>query len=407
MSLAQLASLLQAQFAVSGMPKKRHIVQFRDLRAYQAFLASHPDFPSGSHDPDCALLPPAGAIRIALADPEPFSRLSEWVAVEPDRRVHVETRGFLPMTAGPPSSVLDPSQRIPWGVRAVHAPCIWRKSRGAGVRIGIVDTGVDFSHPDIKSALMRGVNLLNRSLPPFDDNGHGTHIAGTIAASNANGGIRGVAPGAKLYPIKAFDREGSAYVSDIILSIHWCIAHRIDIINMSFGMSTYSPSLHQAVKSAYLRNVTIVASSGNHGKRGVIDYPARFGQTIAVGALSRSKRIPSFSNRSRQVDVYAPGEAVYSTWPGGKYNHLNGTSMAAAHVSGVAALLLAARPGLSAQRLKSLLLASAVPLPGRSANSAPSPRMLDAKRAWSAMKGWKGKKAKKAKSPSPVKRRKV
>jgi len=398
MSFTELASLLKTQTAVPGNFKKRHIVQFRDMRVYRRFVEAFHGFASESGESDCVLLPPAGAIRIALTGTEPFEPLREWVVVEPDRKVHVETRGFLPTTTRPPSSVPDPSQRIPWGVRAVNAPFLWKKSRGEGVRIGIVDTGVDFSHDDIKPALMRGVNLLNRNLLPFDDNGHGTHIAGTIAASNAAGGIRGVAPGAKLYPIKAFDREGSAYVSDIILSIHWCIAHGIDVINMSFGMSSYSPSLHQAVKSAYQRNVIVVASSGNHGRRGAIDYPARFTQTIAVGAVNKRNRIAAFSNRSRHVDLYAPGEAVYSTWPGSKYNHLNGTSMAAAHVSGVIALLLSAKPGLSLNRLKEALLSSAAPLVRHGGKSAGTAGVLDAKRAWRALH--------EKKPVSPLRRRK-
>lgn len=401
MQFKQLASMLQEQSAVPGNLKRRHIIQFRDYRLFRSFLAASPDILP--KEAEYALLPPAGAIRIALANPEPLAPFRQWIWVEPDRRVHVDARGFLPATGGPPSSVLNPAQRIPWGVKAIQAPPLWRKSRGEGVRIGIVDTGVDFTHADIKPALARGVNLLNRHLPPFDDNGHGTHIAGTIAASNRLSGIRGVAPGAKLFPIKAFDREGSAYVSDIILSIHWCIAHRIDVINMSFGMSTYSPSLHQAVKLAYHRNVTIVASSGNLGKRGTIDYPARFPHTIAVGAVNRHFHVTAFSNRSRHVDLYAPGEAVYSTWPGGKYNQLNGTSMAAAHVTGVIALLLAAKPGLTVSRLKSALLSSAVPLrrqKSRGRKKAASPGMLNAKRAWDEVIG------KKAGAIKPVTKRK-
>src|SRR5690606_11523641 len=153
----------------------------------------------------------------------------------------------------------------------------------------------DYAHPDIRHALRKGVNILNQQLSAADDNGDGTHIAGTIAACSSRvgtaAGIRGVAPKAQLYPVKAFDKEGSAYVSDIILAIHWCIENRIDIINMSFGMSDYSPSLFQAVKAAYRRNVIIVASAGNNGKSDAVDYPAQMPHTIAVGAVNKRRQI--------------------------------------------------------------------------------------------------------------------
>lgn len=287
-------------------------------------------------------------------------------------------------TGGRPLTKADITQRIPWGLAAIHASQLWPKTKGQGIRIGIVDTGVDFSHPDIKSSLNRGINLLNHYQLPIDDNGHGTHIAGTLVASSSSAGIQGVAPKASLFPIKAFDRDGSAYVSDIILAIHWCIANNMNIINMSFGMSAYSPALHNAVKRAYAQNIIVVASAGNQAKRNVIDYPARFQQTIAVGASNKGNRIAAFSNQGGFVDVYAPGEAIYSTWPHAQYNELSGTSMATAYVSGVIALLLTKKPTLTTSKIKEILTCSAVTLTYTN-KKLPRRGRLDAARAWTLM----------------------
>lgn len=231
-------------------------------------------------------------------------------------------------------------------MKAIHAPQAWSKSTGVHVKIGVIDTGADYRHPDLKHSLAAGVNLLHRGMLPLDDNGHGTHIAGTLAAAGGTRGMMGVAPRALLYPVKAFDHSGSAYVSDIVLGIDWCVQNKIDIINMSFGMKTRSKALHNVVIKAYRAGIAIIASSGNDGKRGG-DYPARYPETIAVGAIDKRHRVASFSNRGSYIDVYGPGEGVSSCWLKEGYKEMSGTSMATSHVTGAAALLLAVRPGLS------------------------------------------------------------
>ncbi len=155
--------------------------------------------------------------------------------------------------------------------------------------------------------------------------------------------------------MKAFDNQGGAFVSDIVKGIDWCVANGMDIINMSFGMRTYSKALEAAVLSAYRAGIIVIASSGNEGKRAEIDYPARFPQVIAVGATTRRGRIASFSNDGKQIDIYAPGENIYSTWLQGKYRELSGTSMATSHVTGVVALMLSLKPDLKPLRIRMLL----------------------------------------------------
>ncbi len=251
--------------------------------------------------------------------------------------------------------IFDPEQAVPWGVKQIKAPQLWPLTMGSSVRIGVVDTGVDFGHPDLRPSLAHGINLLKRNSLPHDDNGHGTHIAGTIAASNQRRGIMGVAPRATIYPVKAFDRHGIAHISDIILAIHWCIDNRMDIINMSFGMKTRNTLLLNAIRHAYRTGILVVASSGNDGTPRSVDYPARFLQTISVGATSRNRTICSFSNRGKGIDIFAPGERIFSTWPGGRYNELSGTSMAASHVTGTLALILALKPGIRPPQIKSMI----------------------------------------------------
>ncbi len=261
-----------------------------------------------------------------------------------------------------PKGAVVTDKGIPWGVKHIQAPGAWSRTTGYRVKVGVIDTGVDFGHPDLRHSLERGINLLHRMSLPQDDNGHGTHISGTIAAANELQGMIGVAPRSVIYPVKAFDQNGTAFVSDIILGIEWCVRNQMDVVNMSFGMKTRSKSLLSAVNNAYRSGVLIVASSGNDGKIGKIDYPARFNQTIAVGATNQQSRIAAFTNRSQAIDIYAPGDRIVSAWLRGKHREMSGTSMATSHVTGAIALLLGLKPGLSPGQIKAIVKNSSKPL---------------------------------------------
>lgn len=295
---------------------------------------------------------------------EVLDQYRDEISVEEDMQIslHATALHNKPATA----------QGVPWGVKQIRAPKVWSVSTGHRIKIGVIDTGADYHHPDLRYSLARGINLLNRSLLPHDDNGHGTHIAGTIAAANSTEGMIGVAPRSLIYPVKAFDHNGSAYVSDIVLGIDWCVRNRVDIINMSFGMKTRSKALLDVVNRAHQAGIVIVASSGNDGKRRSIDYPARYPQTISVGATDKNRRIASFSNRGAYVDVYAPGDKIISSWVQGKHHEMSGTSMATSHVSGAIALLLAKHPGLSPSEIKTLVKRATVPLRARKSTTAKS-----------------------------------
>ncbi|HIW34365.1 MAG TPA: S8 family peptidase [Candidatus Paenibacillus intestinavium] len=251
---------------------------------------------------------------------------------------------------------------IPWGIDTVRAPQVWQYTTGRQIKIGVIDTGIDFQHPALKGSILPGINLINRGMPPLDDNGHGTHIAGTIAASNPAHGMIGIAPHALIAPVKAFDQNGSAYVSDIIQAIDWCVRNGMDVINMSFGMKTRSKAMLNAVIRAYNKGVIIVASSGNESKKKSIDYPARYPHTIAVGATNSLRKVAPFSNQGIYIDIFAPGDRIVSAWLNGDYHEMSGTSMATSHVSGAVALLLERSPHLKPNEIKSILKRSMQPL---------------------------------------------
>lgn len=250
------------------------------------------------------------------------------------------------------------SETIPWGVRKISAPSVWNRVQGGGIRIGIIDTGIDRTHPDLTRRVAGGVNVVGSGSPFVDRNGHGTHIAGTIAAALNGSGIAGIAPRASLYAIKAFGADGTGSSADVIEGIEWAIENRMDILNMSFGSAHGSRAERNAITAARKAGIVMIAASGNSG--GSVDYPARYADVIAVGAINIRNRVPAFSSRGRGLNFVEPGVNILSTWPGGEYRKLSGTSMASAHLTGIAAILLAYYKNLTPPDLFRLLKNSAV-----------------------------------------------
>jgi subtilisin len=347
--------LLEAMHGADSAECK-HIIRFSNRRDYLACIQQINDRRKDSEALN-SIQPLAiiNAISCSLQTKGKLSTASFIESIEEDSKMMVHSTKVVNAVQPSNQSARSEAISVPWGIKHIQAPQAWRQSKGDRIRIGVIDTGADFTHPDLHHCLSYGVNLINRHLMPNDDNGHGTHIAGTIAAYNGPRGIVGVAPKAIIHPVKAFDHQGSAFVSDIIGGIDWCVRNQIHIINMSFGMKNYSKALEFAVRHAHQSGLIVVASSGNEGKQATIDYPARLRQVIAVGASTRRGSIALFSNISKTIDIYAPGEKIYSTWLKGKYHELSGTSMATSHVSGVIALMLSRKPGLSPLQIKSIL----------------------------------------------------
>ncbi|MCR8642568.1 S8 family peptidase [Paenibacillus sp. N1-5-1-14] len=350
---------------LSNNEKKRHIIHFKHAKDFHECIESIKAWQATAHEKSSfqvmniiqAISCPAHAVPALI----PFSNN---MSIEEDIPLHLHAQMEPGYEYSESRDVPFPvnGQLIPWGVKQVKAPLTWNKTRGHEIKIGIIDTGVDATHPDLKTSISRGVNLLFPGMLPNDDNGHGTHIAGIIAGASTRKGILGVAPQASIHAVKAFDRLGSAYVSDIIAGINWCVENNMDIINMSFGMKTYSKALQNAVEQAYKAGKIIIASCGNEGKKATVDYPARFPQVVSVGAITQLNRIAPFSNKGKRIDIYAPGEKIYSCWLYSNYNELSGTSMATAHVSGVVALMLSTKPTLKPLQIKRVLKQYAVSL---------------------------------------------
>lgn len=236
---------------------------------------------------------------------------------------------------------LQPAQTVPWGVSHVEADAVWSATTGSGVKVAVVDTGIDVAHPDLTANLKGGYNAISPNRSYADDNGHGTHVAGTIAAAANSIGVVGVAPSVDLYAVKVLGRSGSGWISDIIAGIQWAVTADVDVINMSLGSSAYSAAFDLACQKAIDAGVTIVAAAGNSGPgMDTVGYPAKFERVLGVSAVGASDVIASFSSRGDGVDIAAPGVSIPSTYKGQSYATLSGTSMASPHVAGVAALVL-------------------------------------------------------------------
>ncbi len=248
------------------------------------------------------------------------------------------------------------SQVIPWGVPHVKATDAQDLGyTGQGVKVGVIDTGIDYTHEDLH--VTGGISFVDGTTGYIDDNGHGTHVAGTIAALNNEMGVIGIAPNAELYAIKVLDQNGSGSYSDVVAGIEWAIDYNINILNMSLGGTAQSKTLEKAVNKAYDSGILLVAAAGNNGysKKGTIGYPAAYSSVIAVGAVYQNNTRASFSSVGRQLELMAPGVDILSTVPNNGYESYNGTSMASPHVAGVAALIWEAKPNLSNVQLRNLL----------------------------------------------------
>lgn len=275
-----------------------------------------------------------------------------------------------------------------WGLDQVNAPESWAQGhRGQSVLVAVVDTGVDYTHADLDANIWlnadeitgngidddgngfvddsRGWDFVSNSNLPLDANSHGTHVAGTIAAEANGFGITGVAPDAKIMPVRVLDASGSGSLSTVADGIRYAAENGADVINLSLGGEFSSRELNAAVQYAENRGAVVVMAAGNTGRR-IPDAPARSArqQGIAVGAVDRNRQMPRFSNQSGRTPlnyVVAPGVDVVSTVPNNRYASYSGTSMATPYVSGAAALVLSANPSLAPTQVEAILTGTANP----------------------------------------------
>jgi trimeric autotransporter adhesin len=273
-----------------------------------------------------------------------------------------------------------------WGNDLVNAPEAWARGyRGQGIIVAVIDTGVDYNHADLDANIwtntreiagngvdddrngyiddVRGWDFVQGDNDAMDQDGHGTHVAGTIAGENNGVGNTGVAYGARIMPIRVLGPNGGSF-TDIARGIRYAVDNGARVLNLSLGGGNGSPETDAAIAYAAQRGAIVVMASGNEGAA-TPGYPARLATTtgIAVGAVDRFRQAASFSNaagnNSAMQYVVAPGVDVYSAQLGGGYRLLNGTSMATPHVAGVAALMLSANPNLTAAQVRSILTSTA------------------------------------------------
>ena len=236
----------------------------------------------------------------------------------------------------------------------IRVPEVWPTTIGdPGLVIAVLDSGVDLDHPDLAGVtVVAPRNEIWNNTDIADDNGHGTHVAGTILARTDNGtGIAGIAPGASLMPIKVLDETGSGFFSDVLDGMDWARTHGADVVNLSLG-GILEPAqvalIQPTFTAARAAGLLVVAASGNSGSA-IMEYPAGLNGVVSVAAVDQSDLQAEFSTFNRGVDISAPGVDILST-TAGDYEEESGTSMASPHVAGVAALIWSARPSLSVGR---------------------------------------------------------
>jgi len=276
-----------------------------------------------------------------------------------------------------------------WGNDLVKAPEVWNRGyTGQGIVVAVVDTGVDYTHPDLAANIwvnsreiagngidddgngfiddIRGWDFVNNDNNPLDRQGHGTHVAGTIAGGNNGFGVTGVAYNARIMAVQVLGDTGSGSYAGVANGIRYAANNGAHVINLSLG-GGYSAEIYSAIQYASNRGSIVVMAAGNDGSPQP-GYPAfhatEFG--LSVGAVDSNSRIASFSNRagsnSAMQHIVAPGVNIYSTTPNNTYRYLNGTSMATPHVAGVVALMLSANRNLTPSQVRNIVTSSAIRL---------------------------------------------
>jgi subtilisin family serine protease len=326
------------------------IVRFKDDPGKAAKAAVR--LAGGSATEDLELIDGMAA-TVPVANLADLRRNPLVASVEIDGQIHA-------FEAPPPSS--DPEYHNAWGVERIGTEAVHQAGiKGAGVKVAIIDTGLDYVHdvppnvdPEFSTVYKGGYDFFNGDADPMDDNGHGTHVAGILAAEKNGYLVVGVAPQVDLYALKVLDASGSGEYSGLIQALGWAVDHDIDVVNMSLGGHEPSAALQDAVAAAYAAGVTLVAASGNtvtlqdliYGCP--VAYPAAYDQVIAVSFTGTADKLTGYSCTGPQVDLAAPGDNIISTVPVGNcmfcsangYKAESGTSMASPHVAGVVALTL-------------------------------------------------------------------
>jgi major intracellular serine protease len=238
---------------------------------------------------------------------------------------------------------LSDAQQYGWQITAFNLPDVWKYSQGEGVTVAVVDTGIQLDHKDLAGNILAGYNFVNDNNNPCNEveqEMHGTHVAGIVGANNNDSGVVGVAPKAKIMPLKVLDKNGAGNMSSVISAINYAVKNGADIISMSLGTRTPVPAVQDAIKEAAKNGVICFVAAGNAGASEQLLYPAAYSEVIAIGAVDENSMRANFSCTGPNLDFVAPGVRIFSTVPTNSYTYLSGTSQAAPFVAGIAALVL-------------------------------------------------------------------
>jgi hypothetical protein len=295
-------------------------------------------------------------LGIYIASPSANEHVEEWLTkwMNDPRVEYVHYNQAVELSATPNDNLYSNQKYL----EQIHAEDAWDIStENTSITIAIVDTGIDLVHPDLESNLVSGVNLITPGNSPQDDHGHGTAVAGVVAALGNNGkGVTGLSWKAKLMPIKAIEEDGQGNEDKLGQGILYAVDHGAKIVVLSVGLHRYSPFLEEVSEYAEKNGVLLVAAVGNEGKN--VKYPAAFPSVLAVGSVGTNNKVMLESNYGSEVDLVAPWR-VYTTALGGGYGNQQGTSMSAPQVAGAAALVWSQHPNFGPLEVRNALIQSA------------------------------------------------
>jgi len=261
------------------------------------------------------------------------------------------------------SSVNDEYYSFQWGLKKIEWERCWNiSSKSGNVKVAVLDTGVSLNHEDLKDNLLPGFNFIYNNNNPYDDNGHGTMVAGIIGACINNKGIVGVNPFAKIIPIKVLDYEGYGTFFNLIEGINFAVEQGAKVLNLSLGGESYSDILHEVLKNAEANRCIIIASAGDNNNNSPL-YPAAYNNVISVIDVDKEDIINPEANFSEHIDFAGPGIGIYSTHLNNNYNSASGSSLSTPFVSGLISLLIANQLDINKNEIEAILKASSDYIP--------------------------------------------